>query len=168
MKKYGVAVLCVLAALVVSHVFAATAVVYPLGKNEVKGLVLLSEENGKLRITGEISGLKPGALHGFHLHELGDCSVSDGSGVGGHFNPGGHHHAGPEDEMRHFGDFGNIRADQNGVARIDVTVALSEDEHLAMAYGRAVIVHAGVDDQKTNPAGNAGPRIGCGVVGISK
>lgn len=144
----------------------ATAVVYPLGETEVFGLVKMVQDAEGIRITGEISGLTPGGLHGFHLHEFGDCASPDGMGVGGHFNPGGHVHAGPTSLERHFGDFGNIQADEAGVARIDLRIAGAQG--LEMVFGRGIIVHAGPDDENSNPTGNAGPRIACGVVGMSK
>jgi Cu-Zn family superoxide dismutase len=139
---------------------------YPLGDHVARGVVKLVEDKGMIRITGEISGLKPGSLHGFHMHDFGDCSSPDGQTAGGHFNPEGHAHAGPKSAERHFGDFGNIEADKNGVARIDIVVPASVG--LNRAYGRGLIVHADQDDEKTNPAGNAGPRIACGVVGVSQ
>lgn len=144
---------------------AATAVVYPLGETEVFGLVKMVQEEDGIHITGEISGLTPGGYHGFHLHEFGDCSSPDGMGVGGHFNPEGHVHGGPTNAARHFGDFGNIQADEEGVARIDLRIEGAQG--LEMVFGRGLIVHAGQDDEKSNPAGNAGPRIACGVVGIT-
>ena len=167
MKVFGV--LCVLlwsGTVMAATMPEATAMVYPLGETEVFGIVKMVQEEETIHITGEISGLMPGGMHGFHLHELGDCSSPDGLGVGGHFNPDGHVHAGPDSDERHFGDFGNIQADEDGVAHIDIRVPVSHG--LESAFGRGLIVHAGMDDQTSNPAGNAGPRIACGVVGISK
>jgi len=144
----------------------AVSMLHSLGDYEAKGLVKIVEADNMLHITGEISGLEPGGSHGFHLHDFGDCSAPDGSTAGGHFNPGGHVHAGAKSAIRHFGDFGNVTADENGIVQLDILVPAASG--ITMVYGRGLILHAGADDEKTNPSGNSGPRIACGVVGISR
>jgi superoxide dismutase, Cu-Zn family len=165
------AIICCLSMFVGTAISAAPiaralSILHPLGDNTVMGIVKMVEEGDSLHITGEVSGLVPGSLHGFHLHEFGDCSAPDGTSAGGHYNPEGHFHAGPKSRIRHFGDFGNLKADKLGVAHIDIVVPASRG--LSLAYGRGLVLHAGPDDEKTNPSGNSGPRIACGVVGISK
>src|SRR5262249_11456026 len=86
----------------------AVAVLHPFGKGNVSGIVMFEQKGKMVHITGKVSGLKPGK-HGFHVHEFGDCT--DPKCSGGHFNPTGKKHGGPNDEDRHVGDLGNIVAD---------------------------------------------------------
>jgi len=149
-----------------SAVTKAVAVVHPLGDNTVKGVVTFTQQAGGVEIVAEITGLEPGE-HGFHIHEFGDCTMADGTCAGGHFNPTGAPHGGPDDEERHAGDFGNLKADSSGKAtykRVDKMIQLNGPHSI---IGRAVIVHAGRDDLKSQPSGDAGARIGCGVIGIA-
>jgi Cu-Zn family superoxide dismutase len=149
-----------------SKVTYAIAMVEGLGDHKVKGKVTFTQKDDGVEIVGEFSGLQPGK-HGFHVHEFGDCSMADGKCAGGHFNPEGMPHAGPDDAKRHVGDLGNLEADGQGHAsykRTDSMIKLSGPHSV---IGRALIVHAKPDDFKTQqPPGNAGDRIGCGVIGI--
>ncbi len=120
-----------------------------------------------MKITAKLSGLTEGA-HGFHVHEFGDCSAPDGSSAGGHFNPAGAPHAGPADLHRHAGDMGNVTAGKDGMATIEYVDAQASFDGPSSILGRGVIVHANPDDLKTQPTGNAGGRIACGVVGVVK
>ena len=144
----------------------AVAVVQGLGDHKVKGKVTFTQKEDGVEIVGEFTGLQPGE-HGFHVHEFGDCSMADGKCAGGHFNPDKHAARRPDDAKRHVGDFGNIKADSTGNAtykRIDTMITLNGPHSV---IGRSVIVHAKPDDFKTQqPPGNAGDRIGCGVIGI--
>jgi Cu-Zn family superoxide dismutase len=103
--------------------------------------------------------------HGFHLHEKGDCSAPDASSAGGHFNPLHHPHAGPHTAQHHAGDFGNITVKADGTGTMSLTLK-GEDAKIARedAIGKAIILHEKADDLKTQPTGNAGGRIACGVV----
>ena len=130
------------------------------------GTVTLADAASGLTIQASLEGLPPGQ-RGFHVHEKGDCSSGDGMSTGGHFNPGGKahgHHAGSE---RHAGDM-PIRADANGNAefRFDVP-GLTIGAGAADIVGKGLIVHRDPDDYKTQPAGNAGPRIACAVIARS-
>jgi Cu-Zn family superoxide dismutase len=117
-------------------------------------------------VDAHINGLPPG-LHGFHIHEKGDCRA-DGGNAGGHFNPTGGAHAGPEGSPRHAGDLGNLNADANGVAVYHAQVSgISLGAGADSVVGRAVIVHANVDDLRSQPSGNSGGRIGCGLISKS-
>jgi len=149
-----------------SKVTYAIAMIEGLGDHKVKGKVTFTQKGDGVEIVGEFTGLQPGK-HGFHVHEFGDCSMADGKCAGGHFNPEGMPHAGPEDAKRHVGDLGNLEADGQGHAsyqRTDSMIKLSGPHSI---IGRALIVHAKPDDFKTQqPPGNAGDRIGCGVIGI--
>jgi superoxide dismutase, Cu-Zn family len=145
----------------------ATAVVHPTKGQSVSGVVKFEQTDGGCKVTWELAGLVPGK-HGFHIHEFGDCNCEDGKCAGGHFNPDGKKHGGPTSAERHAGDLGNIVADDKGAAKGEMTdksIALGGDRSIV---GRAVIIHEKEDDMTTDPTGNAGGRIGIGVIGISK
>jgi Cu-Zn family superoxide dismutase len=169
MKLAPFAVLAVAAAALAqpSPVSRAVAVVSPLGSSGVSGTVTFSKAEGGLKVSGTFTGLKPGA-HGFHVHEFGDCSAPDGASAGGHFNPTGEMHAAPQDAKRHAGDMGNITAGEDGKASVDYVDRRLTFEGPNNVLGRGVIVHANPDDFKTQPTGNAGGRVACGVVGVAK
>jgi len=145
----------------------ATAVLHPSSASHVTGTVTFTKTDDGVRVVADVEGLTPGE-HGFHVHEFGDCSAADATSAGPHYNPGKHQHAGPEAEMRHQGDLGNLTADASGKAhyeRVDKELKLS-GEHSVV--GRSVIVHEKADDLKTQPTGNAGARVACGVIGLAK
>ena len=149
-----------------TEVTKAICVITPLGDGKVSGKVVFTQQRGGVEVNAEITGLAPGE-HGFHVHEFGDCSMVDGTCAGGHFNPTGAPHGGPDDEERHAGDLGNITADRSGKAtykRVDKMLALNGPNSI---IGRSIIVHADPDDLTSQPSGNAGARVGCGVIGIA-
>jgi Cu-Zn family superoxide dismutase len=144
----------------------AVCVVHPLGDAKVQGKVTFTQVDDGIKIEANLTGLTPGK-HGFHVHEFGDCSMMDGTCAGGHFNPDGKPHGGPDSTERHAGDFGNLEADASGNAvyeRVDSIISLHGDHSI---IGRSIIVHADPDDLTSQPTGNAGARIGCGVIGIA-
>jgi Cu-Zn family superoxide dismutase len=144
----------------------AICVIHPLGESKVAGKVTFTKQADGVAIHAEITGLTPGE-HGFHIHEWGDCSSADGMSTGGHYNPTKAPHAGHDATQRHVGDFGNITADASGKAmlhRVDTHLALEGPNSI---IGRAMIVHANRDDLTTQPSGNAGGRVACGVIGIA-
>lgn len=131
--------------------------------HEVKGFVKFIQRTHSVTIRAHVEGLTPGK-HGFHIHECGDCSAPDASSAKGHFNPGKHHHGGPSAMERHAGDLGNLNANAQGVAdyeRTDKIIHMTGNDSI---LGKAIIVHEKVDDYKTQPTGNAGSRIACGVI----
>jgi Cu-Zn family superoxide dismutase len=146
----------------------ASATLRPTQGNSVTGDVSFTQKGSKTVVTGEVRGLTPGKEHGFHVHEKGDCSAPDGMSAGGHFNPMTTQHGNYAMSPHHSGDMPNLKADANGVARISW-----EDDELtvkdgpASVVGRAVIVHRDPDDFKSQPAGNSGPRLACGVIAKS-
>ena len=143
---------------------SSTAELAPTQGNKAHGTVTFIPGPDGVHVTAHIEGLPPGE-HGFHLHEKGDCSAPDGSSAGDHWNPTNQPHGAPDAPAHHAGDLGNITADASGTAHVDkVAHGLSLDGPQS-AVGRAVIVHGKADDLKTQPSGNAGPRIACGVVG---
>jgi Cu-Zn family superoxide dismutase len=130
----------------------------------VKGTVRFTQLEHGVEIEADIGGLSPGS-HGFHIHEFGDCSAADGSSAGGHFNPEGKPHGGPDSAVAHAGDYGNLEADASGHAVLKlVSHRITLDQGPNGVIGRSVIVHGKADDLTSQPAGNAGPRIGCGVI----
>jgi Cu-Zn family superoxide dismutase len=146
----------------------AVTVLHPTAGNKVSGTVTLTEEADGVKVQAEITGLTPGN-HGFHVHEFGDCSAADAASAGAHFNPTKKPHAGPDTPERHVGDMGNIQADASGKAKleyVDHQISLTNDERSAI--GRSVVVHAKPDDLKSQPAGDSGARVACGVIGRAK
>ena len=119
-----------------------------------------------VKIIADINGLTPGE-HGFHIHQWGDCSAADGTSAGGHYNPFNTAHGSPMDEIRHVGDLGNIKAGSDGSAHYESDDAVVSLDGPTSVIGRAVIVHAGKDDFTSQPTGNAGGRVACGVIGYA-
>lgn len=148
-------------------VMYAKSVVTPTKGNRVHGNVWFTEEFGKVRVQGTIYGLKPNTKHGFHIHEYGDCTAPDGSSAGAHFNPTHEPHGGLQ-SPRHAGDMGNIVADAHGRAKIDLVAPnLSINGTINPIIGRGLIIHENPDDLVSQPVGNAGPRLACGVIGAA-
>jgi Cu-Zn family superoxide dismutase len=131
----------------------------------VGGTLSLQQKHDGVMISGEIRGLAPDSAHGFHVHEKGDCSAADASSAGPHFNPTGSPHGMMGPGPHHEGDMPNITADKRGSALVKVLVpGATLDDGPASIMGRAIVVHRDPDDYSTQPAGNAGPRIACGVI----
>lgn len=146
---------------------SASAVMYPTKGSQVTGLVQFIQQNDGVHVIARMQGLTPGK-HGFHVHEYGECTSDDGMCTGDHFNPTKAPHGAPTDKNVHVGDFGNIVADQHGNATYDEI-----NHHITLfgphsIIGRGLIIHADEDDLHSQPTGNSGARISCGVIGISK
>lgn len=142
----------------------ATALLKPTVGNAATGSVRFTQEGDGVLVLVAVHGLPPDTTHGMHLHQTGDCSAPDGMSAGGHFNPDGKPH-GPQDGPHHAGDMPAIRADANGVASATFVlrgVSVSDGPHTII--GKALIVHAAADDYTTQPTGQSGARIACGVV----
>jgi superoxide dismutase, Cu-Zn family len=144
----------------------AVAQVAPTQGNTVTGSVALDSSPQGVRISGAIQGLKPDAEFGFHVHEKGDCSAPDGSSAGGHFNPTQAQHGNPASGTHHAGDMPNIKSNAEGVAQVDLTAAGTtlHGEPTTDIMGKAIVVHEGPDDYTTQPSGNSGKRVACGVI----
>ncbi|MEF7617292.1 superoxide dismutase family protein [Aquincola sp. MAHUQ-54] len=143
---------------------AATAKLAPTQGNTTAGTVDFYKDGEHVVVQARITGLKPGSEHGFHVHEKGDCSSPDGMSAGGHFNPSGQPHGG-EGGARHAGDMPNLKADAAGQADVRLhLMGVTIGSGAADIVGKAVIVHANPDDYRSQPAGNAGPRLACGVI----
>lgn len=146
----------------------AVAVMVPTKGHKAHGEVYFQQEGQQVHITGYIAGLAPGSTHAIHAHEYGDITAPDGSSAGGHYNPEGYPHGLPPHTPREAGDFGNIKANPKGVAKIDITVSnITVAGMRNPVLGRSVIVHARRDDG-SQPAGNAGARIAMGVIGVAQ
>lgn len=142
---------------------AAKAVLEPRSGSQVSGTVSFTPQGERLLIEAELAGLTPGE-HGFHVHEGGDCSAPDASGAKGHFNPAGKSHGHLQYE-HHAGDLPNLVADAGGRARYRAEIGgLTADAGPLGIVGRSVVVHADADDYRSQPAGNSGKRIACGVI----
>jgi Cu-Zn family superoxide dismutase len=164
-------ILCTLAgvAVVAGSAFAmsggssAVADLAPTTGNAAKGTVTFTPRGDKVAVSAKVSGLAPGE-HGFHIHEKGDCSSGDGMSAGGHFNPFGKPHGNPSGMERHAGDMPMLMADGSGNATLEVVLDTITIGGNGDIVGRAVIVHKDPDDFKTQPTGNAGGRVACGVI----
>lgn len=136
----------------------------------VSGKITVMAMADGVHLTGEVGGLPANSTHGFHVHEKGDCSAADASSAGPHFNPGSTAHGKAESGTHHAGDMDNVAADSQGVARINVHLAgvtLGGGAANDIA-GRALIVHAAPDDYTSQPAGNAGARVACGIITVTQ
>jgi Cu-Zn family superoxide dismutase len=143
----------------------ATAQLQPTKGNTASGTVTFTQRGSKVLAEVKVSGLSPGAEHGFHIHEKGDCSSGDGMSTGGHFNPLGKPHAHFNTTDRHAGDMPALKADASGNASVTVELdVITVTDGPTSVVGRGLIVHAQPDDYKTQPTGNAGARIACGVI----
>ena len=142
----------------------ATAQLQPTKGNKTFGEATFEQTGGKVRAVVFVQGLKPGQEHGIHIHEVGDCGA-DAENAKGHFNPHGKPHGHPASAERHAGDFTSLQAGKDGRGNIQVDVdQITVAPGPASIIGRAVVVHGGPDDYKSQPAGNSGPRIACGVI----
>jgi len=144
----------------------AVATLEPRSGSTVSGKVEFRATRHGVRAQVEIAGLAPGSEHGFHVHEKGDCSAPDATSAGGHFNPTGVAHGRAGAAPHHLGDMPSLVADASGRVRITFELAgLTLDGGPNSIVGRSIVLHGGVDDFATQPSGNSGPRIACGVIG---
>lgn len=128
------------------------------------GKVTFEQRENRVHVTLQVAGAPPGE-HGVHIHETGDCSDPAAKSAGGHFNPLGAMHGGPQAAQRHPGDFGNLTVKEDGTGTLELdTDVLTVPEGAMSVVGKAIIVHEKPDDLVTQPTGNAGGRIGCGVI----
>ena len=143
----------------------ASATLKPTAGNTANGTVTFEQHRGKVRVSGEVSGLQPNSQHGFHVHEKGDCSAPDASSAGGHFNPLKKEHGHVMPGGPHAGDMPNLRVDANGRATFSFDLSgMAVTEGETSIVGKSVVVHAKPDDYRTQPTGDSGARIACGVI----
>ena len=139
----------------------------PTRDHQTEGVVNFLQKADKVVVEAKITGLTPG-LHGFHIHEKGDCSAADASSAGPHFNPSKSEHGAPGSAQRHAGDLGNLIADRTGTAiyRAEISgISLGTGEDSII--GRAIVVHGDTDDLFSQPSGNSGVRVACGLISLS-
>lgn len=136
-------------------------------KDEKVGTAVFSAEGKNVKIVVEVHGLTPG-LHGMHIHEAGKCEPPEFKGAGGHFNPTGRKHGADNPEGPHAGDLANLMVGEDGMGSMEVIASMVtlDDGPSSLFHpgGTALVIHAGPDDFKTDPAGNAGARVACGVI----
>jgi len=145
----------------------ASAQLMPTEGNTATGTVWFTQQGLRVDVRAQVSGLAPNQEHGFHVHEKGDCSSRDGMSTGGHLDPGGRPH-GPQSAPHHGGDMPSLKADAAGNAQASFQIeGVSVGTGIDGLIGRGVIVHAKPDDYKTQPTGNSGARIACGVIAAS-
>ena len=159
----GVVAACLAAA---AQSQTATATLAPTAGNTAAGSVTFTQSGDKVTVNAKLTGLAPGG-HGFHIHEKGDCSAPDAMSAGGHFNPTGKPHGAP-DADHHAGDMPMLQADASGNATLTADLkGIGIGSGPADIVGKAVIVHKDADDYKTQPTGNSGARVACGVINKS-
>ena len=143
----------------------ATAQLQPTKGSKTFGEATFEQVGAKVHVVVYVQGLKPGQEHGLHIHEAGDCSSGDGMSTKGHFNPFGKPHGNSGNSERHAGDLPSLKAGKDGRAKIDAELdTITVTPGPASIIGRGLIVHADPDDYKTQPTGNAGARVACGVI----
>jgi len=166
MKKFVVFCVSILfAACAHSRGPMAMATLQPTEGQTAKGTVHFADAgDGNVEVQVDLTGVPPG-VHGFHIHEKGDCG-NNAQNAGGHFNPTGMVHGAPDAVSHHAGDFGNAAAEANGEVHTRFTthsISLKAG-NMTNPVGRAVVLHEKADDLVSQPSGNAGARIACGVV----
>ena len=130
-------------------------------ENKIKGSVSFERMGYRqVQVTAEVEGLKPNQKFGFHVHEFGNCE-NKGIMAGAHLNPGDSKHGSPKSEKSHLGDLGNLKSNKQGKAQLSLLLG----GKFRMFMGRSVIIHESQDDLKTQPTGNSGKRIACGIIG---
>jgi len=143
----------------------ASATLESRSGSTAQGTVNFTWKGPDVFLTGNFSGLKPNAEQGFHVHEKGDCSALDATSAGGHFNPDAKAHGMPGSGSHHAGDMPNIKSDANGNASYSATISgFAVNSGPTGILGKSVVVHRDPDDYKSQPAGNSGPRIACGLI----
>lgn len=145
---------------------SAVAQLAPTTGHTASGMLSLTAQGTGVRLSGALQGLPPNGEYGFHIHEKGDCSAPDASSAGAHFNPANTQHGNPLSDVRHAGDMQNVKADAQGMAQVDATVSgvsLGSGQPNDV-LGKAIVLHEKADDYASQPAGNSGARIACGVI----
>jgi Cu-Zn family superoxide dismutase len=138
----------------------------PATATALGGTLQLAAATGGVQLTGQVTGLAPNSEHAFHIHQTGDCSSPDFKSAGEHFNPDGAMHGAPDSATHHLGDLPSLKANDQGTANVDALIANATlaDGGMHDILGKALVVHAKADDYKTQPSGNSGDRIACGVI----
>lgn len=146
---------------VAEAVKVATADIHSASQKNINGTVKFEETSEALVVTTDITGLKKNSRLGFHIHQEGICEGPEYKTAGDHFNPHKMNHGGPENSQKHSGDMGNLQTDKEG--KVEMKISL-KGVTLNEVMGKAVLIHAKADDLKTQPSGNSGSRIACGLI----
>ena len=141
----------------------ADVVMKPTQGNTAAGTIHFERHEGEMHVEMQLTGL-PAGRHGFHIHENGDCSAPDAASAGGHFNPENKPHGMPGFGQYHQGDLGNLEVGADGTVKTDMHYKFLMMEGPNSIHGKSVVIHAAPDDLKTQPSGNSGARIACGVI----
>lgn len=146
----------------------AQVIITPLNNAKVKGKLHLSKTKNGILIKGKIDGLSRNK-QAIHIHEFGDCSAKDGSSAGGHYNPTKKKHGDPKNTEHHAGDLGNLVSQKDGSAEINSYYNnITLNGYFSPVIGRSIIIHGNEDDFKTQPSGNSGVRVACGIIGVKR
>lgn len=146
---------------VLSKVSQARADMHSTKMKSISGTVTFEAQDGSLVVKTDLKGLKPNAHLGFHIHQLGFCEGPDYKTAGDHYNPGHMKHGGPMGPEKHKGDMGNLLTDKAGNSNERIVLS---DMKLDELIGKSVLIHEKADDFKTQPSGNSGARIACGLI----
>jgi len=150
----------------------AIVVLHPTEGNNTSGIVTFTQYDCGVLIEANVTGLPQGQVelfnnHGFHIHTFGNCSTADSAAAGGHYDPTNQPHGCPNNPHRHVGDMGNLVSDEFGNANYSAFNELISLNGPNSVIGRSVIVHRDRDNCVTQPTGDSGPRVACGVIGIA-
>lgn len=149
------------------EVTEAVATIHAAEGEEITGSVTFTKTSDGTEVQAELENLSTGK-HGFHIHQYGNCSDRESFGsAGGHYNPTDQPHGAPTADQRHVGDMGNIPVGSDGLGELTYTDNIIKLNGKHSIVGRAVVLHAGEDDFESQPSGDAGSRVGCGVIGIN-
>ena len=146
-----------------NHEETATANVRSSEQKNLSGTVMFKSTASGLLVEAHMAGLKPNSYHGLHIHEMGQCEGPGFESAGPHFNPQKHKHGAPGIES-HLGDLGNIISDADGHGKLSLLLTDVKPSDFKLIVGRSVVIHDEADDEKSQPAGKSGKRIGCGVI----
>ncbi len=143
----------------------ATSTIGETNESGLSGQAVFTQMGDNIKMVVSLANVSPGE-HAVHIHAIGDCSAPDGTSAGGHWNPTGVAHGKWGEGEFHLGDIGNMMVDAQGMGTIELTTNLWEMNTGSDIdiVGKAMVVHAEADDFVSQPSGNAGARIGCGVI----
>ena len=148
----------------ISETPRAVSVIQAKSGSGIQGSMSFTQSGNNVNVTGTFSGLTPNSEHGIHIHENGDCSTLDASSAGGHYNPNSGKHGKHNNFSSHAGDMPNIKVDSNGNSNYSATLSHFSLVNEQNILGKSVVVHRNKDDYVTQPSGNSGERIGCGII----
>ncbi len=168
MKRLTYLTLAALLALIAlpSRSAAKTKVELKDAQGKAVGNVIVWDQGSGVALQLELHDLTPGE-HAIHFHQVPKCEAPDFKSAGGHFNPEGKKHGFDNPDGHHAGDMKNFTVGADGKAKVkleDNEVTLKDGPHSLLSNGAAIVVHAKADDYKTDPAGNSGDRVACGVI----